>query len=133
MPQMANITVKASNGTTDVIYVALNPSAGDRTKALWRVEAVGSVAANRPYLEITSKASANRQFRIVEGKISYPETYTDASTGLVAVRTRDMFSFTSTIDSNGSDATHQEIAAQAANLLKSALVQSVLLTGFAPN
>lgn len=133
MPQMANITVKKADGTTDVTFNALNPSAGDRTKALWRVEAIGTIAGNRPTLEIQSKGSVNGQFRIVEGKLTYPETVTDASTGITSVRTRDLLSFTSTIDSNGSDLTHMEMAAIAGNVIKSDLVQSILITGFAPN
>lgn len=132
MPNMANITVKKADNTTDVTYVAINPSAGDRTKALWRIETIGDVAGNRPVLEISSKGSLNGQYRIVEGKLTYPETVTDSTTGITSVRTRDVLSFTSTLDSQGKDSTHSEIAAQAANLLKSSLIQSVLTTGFSP-
>lgn len=133
MPNMAAITVKKFDGTTDVTYTNLNPSAGDRTKALWRVESIGTIAGNRPILEIQSKASNDGRFRIVEGKLTMPETFVDSTTGITAVRTRDMLSFTSSIDLTGADATHNELAAQAANLLKSALIQSVITTGFAPN
>lgn len=130
MPQMANITVKKSDGTTDIIYTALTPSSGDRTKAVWRVESIGAIAGNRPVLEIQSKASQNGQARIVEGKLSYPETYTDSTTGVTAVRLRDIGSFTTTIDTRGVDSTHNEMAAQFANLLKSALIQSIMSSGY---
>lgn len=130
MPQMANITIKKADGTTDVVYTALTPSSGDRTKAVWRVESIGAIPGNRPVLEISSKASQNGQARIVEGKMSYPETYTDSTTGVIAVRLRDVASFVTTVDQRGVDTTHNEMAAQFANLLKSALVQSIISTGY---
>lgn len=132
MPSMADITVKKNDGTTDVVYVALTPSSGDRTAAQWRVEAIGTVPGNRPVFQITSRYSADRQARIVEGKLVYPETYTDSTTGIVSTRLRDSFSFTEIIRLDGSDATTNELAAQAANLMKSTLIQSVLKAGFAP-
>lgn len=130
MPAMANITVKKADGTTDIVYTALTPSSGDRTKAVWRVESIGTIAGNRPVLEVSSKATANGQARIVEGKLMYPETFTDTTTGIISVRLRDIGSFTTTIDIRGVDATHNELAAQFANLLKSTLIQSVIASGF---
>lgn len=133
MPNMADITIKKNDGTTDVTYVALAPSAGDKTPAMWRVEAIGSVPGNRPTLSITSKYSVDRNARIVEGKLLYPETFTDTTTGLVSTRLRESFSFTEIIRQDASDTVTAELAAQAANILKSALIQSVLKTGFSPN
>lgn len=133
MPNMADITVKKFDGTTDIVYVALSPSAGDKTPAQWRVEAIGTVPGNRPTLAVTSRYSVDRQARVVEGKLIYPETFTDSTTGIVATRLRESFSFTHIIRQDAADATTKELSAQAANLLKSALIQSVLLTGFAPS
>lgn len=132
MPNMADITVKKADGTTDVTYVALSPSAGDKTPAQWRVEALGTVPGNRPQFQVSSKYSADRQARIVEGKLLYPETFTDSTTGIVATRLRETFQFTSIIRQDAADATTSEMVAQAANLIKSALIQSVLKTGFSP-
>lgn len=132
MPTMANITIKKADGTTDVTYVALSGSAGDKTPAQWRVEAAGSVAANRPTLTITSKSSADRQARIVEGKVLMPETVTDSTTGIVSTRLRETFGFTSITRLDAIDATTAELVAQATNLLKSPLVQETLKAGYAP-
>lgn len=132
MPNMADIAVKKADGTTDVTYVALSPSAGDKTPAQWRVEALGTVPGNRPHFQVSSKFSADRQARIVEGKLMYPETFTDSTTGLVSTRLRETFQFTSIIRQDASDVTTSEMVAQAANLIKSSLIQSVLKTGFAP-
>lgn len=132
MPTMANITVKKADGTTDVTYTALNAASGDRSVAKWRVESIGTIAGNRPIMEVSSKASQNGQYRIVEGKLTYPETVTDSTTGIISVKSRELFSFTSTIDLTSADAVIAEMAAQAANLLKSTLLQSVLTSGYAP-
>lgn len=133
MPNMADITVKKSDGTTDIVYVALSPSAGDKTPAQWRVEAIGTVPGNRPTLAVTSRFSVDRQARVVEGKLLYPETFTDSTTGIVATRLRESFSFTHIIRQDAADTTTKELSAQAANLIKSPLIQSVLMTGFAPS
>lgn len=132
MPSMANITVKKADGTTDITYTALTPSSGDKVPALWRVESIGTVAGNRPTLSIQTRFSADKQARIVEGKVSYPETYTDSTTGIISVRNRELFSFSGVTHLATADAIVAELAAQSANLLKSALIQDVLKTGFAP-
>lgn len=132
MPNMADITIKKADGSTDVVYVALSPSAGDKTPAQWRVEALGTVPGNRPQFQVSSKYSADRQARIVEGKLLYPETFTDSTTGIVATRLRETFQFTSIIRQDAADATTSEMVAQAANLIKSVLIQSVLKTGYSP-
>lgn len=133
MPQMANITVKKLDGTTDIVYTSLAPSAGDKTPAQWRVESIGTVAGNRPVFSVSSQYSANRSARIISGKLTYPETMTDSTTGVVSVRNVAQFSFTGIVPLNASDTIVAETMAQVANLLKSALIQSTLTSGFAPN
>lgn len=133
MPNMADITVKKNDGTTDVTYVQLSPSAGDKTPAQWRVEALGTVPGNRPTLSISSKYSVDKMARVVEGKLLYPETFTDTTTGIVATRLRESFSFTQVIRMDAADTTTAELSAQAANLLKHPLIQLVLKSGFAPS
>lgn len=132
MPNMADIIVKKADGTTDVTYVALAPSAGDTTPATWRVEAIGTVANNRPVFVVSSKGSRDKLARIVEGKLSYPEVYTDSTTGIVSTRLRETFSFNAIVRTDAADATTAELVAQGANLLKSTLMQAVLKAGFAP-
>lgn len=133
MPNMANITVKKADGTTDVVYVQQTPSAGDKTPARWRVDAIGSVPANRPVFAVTSHSSANGQARLVNGKLSYPETYTDTTTGIVAVRNTATLSFSGILPQNMTDTVIKELAAQFANLLKHAIMQEVLTSGYSPS
>jgi len=132
MPNMADITVKKADGTTDIVYVALAPSGGDNTPATWRVESIGTVAGNRPVLTVKSRGSKDRLARIVEGTLSYPEVYTDTTTGVTSVRLRELFSWTSVVRTDALDATTAEIVAQAPNLMKSVLLQASMKAGFAP-
>lgn len=133
MPNMASITIKKADGTTDVIYVNQSPASGDATPARWRIEAIGTVPGNRPTLTVFSKATANGAARVISGKLVYPETYTDSTTGLVAVRNTASASFTAIIPQNLTDTTIAETAAQFANILKATLVQDSIKSGFAPS
>lgn len=48
MPTLSNITVKKNDGTTDVIYTGVAPSAGDKSPAVLRNNSLGSAAAFHP-------------------------------------------------------------------------------------
>lgn len=133
MPNMANIVVKKADGTTDITYTGLSPSAGDNTPAQWRVESIGTIAGNRPVLKVSSKYTADHKARIINVKLVYPETYTDANSGLVMTRLRTSDSYTRIFPLDASDTVIQESMAQFANLLKSTLIQDVGKTGFAPS
>lgn len=132
MPSMANITVKKADGTTDIVYTALSPSAGDKVPAQWRVESIGTVAGNRPVYTVTSRYTADKKARIVEGKLTYPETFTDTTTGIISVRNREVYSHSSIVHLEVADAILMELVSQGANLQKSVLIQDVMKSGFAP-
>lgn len=55
MSQMANITIKKSDGTTDAIYSALSASAGEGVPAIWRNNGVGTKVNQRPEFRMISK------------------------------------------------------------------------------
>lgn len=133
MPNMASMTIKKADGTTDVTYVSQSPASGDATPARWRVDAIGSVPGNRPTLNVFSKATANGAARVISGKLIQPETYTDSTTGLVAVRNTASASFTAIIPQNLTDTTIAEIAAQFPNLIKAMLIQDTIKSGYAPS
>lgn len=48
MPTMADITVKAANGTTDVVLKAKAPSFGDKSDAIWNIDASSTIRNHRP-------------------------------------------------------------------------------------
>lgn len=132
MPSMADIVIKKADGTTDITLTALTPSSGDKSRALWRQESVGTVQANRPTAECVGRYSQNGKFRVVDVRFSYPETYTDSTTGLVRIRDRALFTGTFNLPVENNDTSNNEFAAQSVNWLKSTLMQLVIKGGFAP-
>lgn len=132
MPTMANVVVKKADGTTDVTYTAIQPAGGDGTEAVWRVESIGTIAGNRPYLVVSSKPTADRRARVVNWTLKYPETVTNSTTGVISVRTTATAKGSFIVSLDAADVTNLEAAAQMANLLKSSLLQSVMTSGFAP-
>lgn len=73
MPNIANITVKAANGTTDVVFTALTPSAGDKSPARWRANAAHAIPAYRPIFELLGRPSgATQNARRMEATLMYP-------------------------------------------------------------
>jgi len=132
MPTMADIVVKKADGTTNITYNAMTPSSGDKSKAVWRCESFGTVAANRPVFEVHGRSSVNGKFRVVDFRYTYPETYTDSTTGLVRTRERLLFSGQCAVPVDNTDASNNEGTAQGVNLLTSHLMLAVFRTGFAP-
>jgi len=132
MPQMADITVKAANGTTDVIYANVSASAGNNVPAIWQVTALTTPASTRPELRVTSVDSKDGTKRIVRGQYRYPQTVTDSTTGIVSVFGSATGDFSLVIDKALSKDTVDQQAAQLPNLLVSALMKAVFQSGYAP-
>lgn len=78
MPTMANIVVKAANGTTDVTYTAVAGSAGDKSPAIWRNDAVGTTPAERPLFTIASRDNGTKDARRMDHTYVRPLFLTDA-------------------------------------------------------
>lgn len=131
MPSMANITVKASNGTTDVVYTALTPSAGDTVPAQWRVEN-GSQNNAKPMAKLVSRWNQNKSARRMDFMYEYPQTATDTTTGLVTVVNRIPISLTMALPAAVPDTVVAEAVAQATNLLVSTLIRASMNAGFSP-
>lgn len=132
MPNMANITVKAANGSTDVIFTSLVASAGDKSEAQWRVTAAGASPSLQPYLRVRSQYNGARTVRRVEGSFGYHETITDSTTTLTSVKASALGSFSISVPMVLSTTAADEAAALFGNLLASALMKSVNSTGYAP-
>lgn len=132
MPQMANITVKAANGTTDVVFTAMNPSAGDTVPALWRAEAEGANAASRPSFTMVSKWNGPKTARRIESHYVHPYAVTDSTTGVSSVSDRIPFHVVCTVPASIPDTVIAEAIARAVGLHTTALVKDSLKAGFAP-
>lgn len=128
MPQMANITVKAANGTTDVVYNALTPSSGDKTAARWRVEAASTYAAQKPTLSLVSQDNGPKTARKVTMMYKYPVVET--INGLPTIIGYVPFEITGTVPLQVPDSGVAEGVHQVGNLLCSPLVRECFKTGY---
>lgn len=128
MPVMANITVKAANGTTDVVYNALTPSSGDKTAARWRVEAASTYAAQKPALSLVSQDNGPKTARKVTMMFKYPVVET--INGLPTIIGYIPFEITGTIPLQVPDSGIAEGVHQVGNLLCSALIRDCFKTGY---
>lgn len=131
MATATNLTVKKYDGATDVTYTIISGAPGDKLPAIWRNEAFATIAGNRPVFTMASKAVQNgKNARVSEMKLQYPELYTNSTTGITAVRMKDIASAAITIDLDAVDATHQEAVAQFLNLCTA--LKASIIAGFAP-
>lgn len=74
MAAIANITIKAANGTTDVVATALIGAAGDGIPARWRVEDASKVAAHRTSFVVVTKPNQKKDARIADVRLKMPVT-----------------------------------------------------------
>lgn len=133
MPQMANITVKKDNGTTDIVFTAMTPSGGDGVPAVWRSTSVGSAANHQPELRLVSKEASRGTKRHVRATFVYPQTATNTTTGVTSVVDRAIGSADFTVSKGMAQTDINEFASQFANLIASALAKEAVKSGFAPN
>lgn len=132
MPSMANITVKKNDGTTDVVFVALNPSSGDTVPAFWRQDAMATQADLRATLALRSQWNGPRTARRIEATYQYPHVSTDSTTGITTIVARVPVSISWTVPSNVPDTVVAEAISQCANLMASTLIKDSCKVGFAP-
>lgn len=129
MPQMANITVKKSDGSTDIVYTALTPSAGDKVPAMWSQNAQ-STRSLRPLVSAISQFNGPRDARRVTISGKYPIVRSingvDTRVGVVPIELTVALPLVLT------DSESSEACAQFVNLCKSVLLQDVLSSGYAP-
>lgn len=130
MSAMTNITVKASDGTTDVVYTALTPSAGDRSPAKWRANANTAIPGNRPTFSMITRDNGDRTARRVVCTGSYP--ITAAIDGVETQRGLVPFELTMAIPQLLDADQVKEAVYQFTNLCVSTLVRGALNDGYAP-
>lgn len=131
MPNMANITIKKNDGTTDVVLTAVVPSAGDATPAIWRNQTVGTAAAHRPDFTMKSRNSGDQKSRRVDASTAYPTLVTDG-TGKVSVADKATFTGSFGLPKGMPDADINEFVSQTCNWLVSTLVKDSIKSGYSP-
>lgn len=131
MPQMANITVKKNDGTTDVVYTQVVPSAGDKSPAIWKNNTIGTAASHRPELKIVSRDNGLNTARRVELNYVYP-TLVTGTDGKVSVADRLPITISASVPKGMPDADVNEAISQCMNLAGSVLLKDSFKSGYAP-
>lgn len=129
MPQINDITVKAANGTTDVVFAAVVPSAGDRSPSRWQETAASVFRGHRPTLELQAQFNGPRTARRITGRITMPMVQTGPGAELI---TGQMIGdFTCVLPTSVSDSQANEFAARFGNLLAHSLIKQCVSTTYA--
>lgn len=133
MPAMADITVKKNDGTTDFVYVAKSPSAGDSVPAVWRGDAAtASYAGLKPEIRMVSKWNGARTVRRVELTGVYPSVVTDTTTGAQSALGRVIIEVNVAAPQMLPQGDIDEAVSQILYLASTTLAKSCFKTGFAP-
>lgn len=131
MPQMANITVKKNDGTTDIVYNAKAPSSGDKTAAIWAPDTVGTSQGFRPEVRMTSQSNSAGTVRYVDVIVRWPSVTQVA--GVDSVTNRCSFSAKLTVPATVPDSEVDELVSQSANLMGSTLFKDAFKQRYAPS
>lgn len=130
MPAMADITVKKADNTTDILWTAMSPSAGDKVPAIWRSNTVGASVAFRPELQMWSFSASGGTQRSVKTSLVYPILEVDGSITRVIGYCTQVTETKLLLKATDADA--GEAVAQGINLLDSTLLVAAIKAGFAP-
>lgn len=131
MAQMADITVKKADETTDIVYSQIVPSAGDKTAALWKCTSVGSAPGHNPRMSLVSRDNAAKTARRVAAEFAYPWTAI-ATDGSVQIIDTFRFSGSYIVPQGMPQDVINEATAQCNNLLAAVLIKNSIKSGYAP-
>lgn len=129
MPQMANLVVKKDDGITDATYTAKVPSSGDKSPAVWKNDAVGTVLAARPTFTLLSADNGTKKARRLRTTFFWPKTRTDTA-GNVVVQGGASSESAHLIPQDMTMTEIQEYVTQYSNLLASTLIRDCLKSGY---
>jgi len=132
MANMANITVKADNGTTDVVFTAVAPAGGDNTEALWSANSIGATKAAHPIFAMKARWNQKRNAKRVELRGDYPYSITDTTTSVVSVRNHLPFAASFLLPTDVPDTVVNEMVSVMGNMVVAALIRSAVKEGTAP-
>lgn len=132
MAAIANVTVKKADGTTDIVYTAIQPASGDGHFAVWRQEDTSVPQAFRPTLRMRVTDNGPKTARKPHLEYSYPFTYTDSTTGLKMQAHVVLASMDSLVPTQVPDATIAEAVHQFTNLLVNAAIRDSIKAGISP-
>lgn len=132
MPQMADVTVKKSDGTTDSVYVAKTASAGDKSAAVWSCVADSAIPAHRTEIRMTAGWNDKKTARRVETSGTAPYVSNDASGRPQIVGRVNFNGGTIYVDQNVPDTFVADKTAEYVNFCASTLAKASYASGYAP-
>lgn len=130
MPQIANITIKKNDGTTDIVYTGVAPSSGDNSPAVWKAQTVGSAPAHQPEFRLVSREAGKGQRRALRSTFQYPQIATNTTTSLTSVVDRAAADTNWVFPKGMSQNDINEFVTQYANLIVSTLVKDCVKGGY---
>jgi hypothetical protein len=132
MPTAANITVKKSDGTTDIVWTLVSASGGDKSPAMWRSQTATGTLGQKPTFWMSSKNNQAGDVRRVDVQATFPAVYTNTSTGQTEVRAKMTFQGSFAIPQNIASTDIGEFTYQVCNLVAAQLTKDSVYAGFAP-
>lgn len=133
MPQIANVTIKKADGTTDITYTAVSPASGS-DPAVFKSQTIGTSAGQQPEMRVSAKGRVVKgsPYRDLTLTYKYPKSVSNTTTGEITITE----GFSGTINAHMNQtmtATElKEAAYQFGNLVASTLVKQCLNDGYAP-
>lgn len=132
MAAITNVTVKKADGTTDIVYTAIQPASGDGQFAVWRQEDLTVPQAFRPKLSMKVSDNGPKTARKPHLEYVYPFTYTDSTTGLKKMAHLVLSSADFLVPTEVPDATVAEAVHQFTNLCVNTAVRDSIKAGISP-
>ncbi len=86
MTIIANLTVKKNDGTTDIVWSALNGQGGPTLPATYASQTVGSALAHQPTMTIVARDSGDKETRRTNFQVLYPNLVTDTASNTTVNR-----------------------------------------------
>jgi hypothetical protein len=132
---MASITVKKSDGTTDIVYDALSGSGGDGSPAVWRQDtgaAAGLPVGLRSLFKLWTNWNGPKTARQMKFNFVSPYAVQDSTTTLYGAKDRVVFDGMITIPQGIPSSQINEAIYQGLNLLGATLVKQSGSSGYAP-
>lgn len=132
MPNLADIIVKKSDGTTDVTYKAISPAAGEGSQSVWKNQTVGATVSQQPEFRFAARGRTQKgsPFRVCNGSYKWPRVVTNVTTGEISISDGVNFFGTVEVNQNMTPAEIREAVYQAANLWATAAIKAACVDGY---
>lgn len=127
MVQLANITVKKNDGTTDVVYTGTHPAAGD-APSIHYGPALGAVSTTRPELRVRVQAVGDGMMKRVTGTFMMPYHIVNSTTNVTSIQRKFMGKLEFTVPQDMPQTIIDEGCSQAVNLFASTAFKDAVKT-----